>query len=213
MRTPGELIDASNLRTVDALVAQRYLAPLSADDPATVGSGSGPTPDPKIAQDRMVEQEAGRKGGPSDDVAEDSPVGGRTDGPTLEEYVAAGYKAENYPPDGYAERPSAGLTEYRASQKAKRLKGRLPEDFPGHKALSEAGLDTYAKVRRQLDTLEDLDGIGPKTAESIREQFASEAAGTDDEDEADHGDEVVDAANEDSEPGDSTVPKAPNAGD
>jgi hypothetical protein len=28
----------------------------------------------------------------------------RTDGPTLEEYVAAGYSAENYPPTGYAER-------------------------------------------------------------------------------------------------------------
>ncbi len=26
----------------------------------------------------------------------------RTDGPTLAEYVAAGYKAENYPPRGYA---------------------------------------------------------------------------------------------------------------
>lgn len=28
----------------------------------------------------------------------------RTDGPTLEEYVAAGYPAENYPPAGYAAR-------------------------------------------------------------------------------------------------------------
>lgn len=31
----------------------------------------------------------------------------RTDGPTLEEYVAAGYLAENYPPAGYAAKPSA----------------------------------------------------------------------------------------------------------
>lgn len=30
----------------------------------------------------------------------------RTDGPTLEEYVAAGYSPESYPPQGYAARPS-----------------------------------------------------------------------------------------------------------
>lgn len=28
----------------------------------------------------------------------------RLDGPTLEEYVSAGYKVENYPPSGYAAR-------------------------------------------------------------------------------------------------------------
>ena len=32
------------------------------------------------------------------------PVALRTDGPTLEEYVNAGYSAENYPPKGYAAR-------------------------------------------------------------------------------------------------------------
>lgn len=37
----------------------------------------------------------------------------RKDGPTLEEYVKAGYSAENYPPTGYAEVPSPGLDEYR----------------------------------------------------------------------------------------------------
>ena len=42
-------------------------------------------------------------------------------GPTLEQYVAAGYKAENYPPKGYPERPSPGLTELRARQAAERL--------------------------------------------------------------------------------------------
>jgi hypothetical protein len=30
----------------------------------------------------------------------------RLDGPTLEEYVKAGYKAESYPPKGYAAKPS-----------------------------------------------------------------------------------------------------------
>lgn len=40
----------------------------------------------------------------------------RLDGPTLEEWTAAGYKAENYPPQDYAEKPSAGLTAYRRKQ-------------------------------------------------------------------------------------------------
>lgn len=38
-------------------------------------------------------------------------AGLRTDGPTLEEYVEAGYKAENYPPDGYAPRVDEKKTE------------------------------------------------------------------------------------------------------
>ena len=31
----------------------------------------------------------------------------RLDGPTLAEFVAAGYSAENYPPEGYAAKPDA----------------------------------------------------------------------------------------------------------
>lgn len=160
MRKPGDLVDAADINNPKALIEQRYI--IAADDDSTFGNAGGPTPDPKIAQDRIVEKAAGRKGGPEGDIAPDSPV------------QATG----------------------------ERLKGKLPEDFPGHKALSEAGLDTYAKVRKQLDNLEDLDGIGPKTAESIREAFAGEAAGDDGEDE-----EVGGAG----EPGDSTVPKAINA--
>jgi len=43
---------------------------------------------------------------PADDKpkTEEPPL--RQDGPTLEEYVAAGYKAENYPPPGFAAKPS-----------------------------------------------------------------------------------------------------------
>jgi hypothetical protein len=40
----------------------------------------------------------------------------RTDGPTLEQWVGAGYQIENYPPVGYAELPSPLLE---AIQKAK----------------------------------------------------------------------------------------------
>lgn len=34
-------------------------------------------------------------------------TGLRTDGPTVAEFVTAGYRAENYPPQGYASRSSA----------------------------------------------------------------------------------------------------------
>lgn len=49
------------------------------------------------------------------------------------------------------------------------LKGKLPEDFPGYSALDNAGLTTYAKVRKNLGSIEDVEGIGPATAEKIRE--------------------------------------------
>ena len=39
----------------------------------------------------------------------------RTDGPTLEEFVAAGYFAVDYPPTGYAPKPSAALTRFTAT--------------------------------------------------------------------------------------------------
>ena len=43
----------------------------------------------------------------------------KTGGPSLEEFVAAGYKPEEYPPAGYKEVPSEGLTKFRAEQKTK----------------------------------------------------------------------------------------------
>ncbi len=46
--------------------------------------------------------------------------GMRLDGPTLEEYVKAGYKPEHYPPEGYAEKDSPALQELRASQEAEK---------------------------------------------------------------------------------------------
>lgn len=55
------------------------------------------------------------------------------------------------------------------TEESKPLRGPLPEDFPGHGALENAGLTTYAKVRKSLDALEEVDGIGPATAEKIRE--------------------------------------------
>jgi hypothetical protein len=51
---------------------------------------------------------------------------------------------------------------------AKALKGKLPEDFPGLSALEAEGLTTYAKVRKRLDDLTTVSGIGEATAEKIR---------------------------------------------
>jgi hypothetical protein len=42
----------------------------------------------------------------------------KASGPTFEQFVAAGYKPEDYPPDGYDEIPSPGLEEFRALQAA-----------------------------------------------------------------------------------------------
>lgn len=53
------------------------------------------------------------------------------------------------------------------------LKGRLPEDFPGHAALEAEGLTTYAKVRKQLDSITEVPGIGDATAERIREAMSA----------------------------------------
>jgi hypothetical protein len=56
-------------------------------------------------------------------------------GPTLEEWESAGYLAENYPPEGYAEVFSPGLVAYRREQ----------EDAAVQKAV-EAGAVTPAEI-------------------------------------------------------------------
>jgi hypothetical protein len=38
----------------------------------------------------------------------------RADGPTLEKWIEAGYQPGNYPPEGYSEVDSPGLTAYKA---------------------------------------------------------------------------------------------------
>mgnify|MGYP003577716263 CR=1 FL=1 len=53
------------------------------------------------------------------------------------------------------------------------LKGKLPEDFPGHAALSEAGINTFAQLRKAGDVTE-ISGIGPATAAKIAERLAVE---------------------------------------
>jgi hypothetical protein len=63
----------------------------------------------------------------------------------------------------------AQAAEETPTEEAKPLRGKLPEDFPALSDLEAAGITTYAGVRKQLDSIEDVDNIGPIKAEKIRE--------------------------------------------
>ena len=56
----------------------------------------------------------------------------------------------------------------------KKLKGKLPDGFPGKAALDEAGYTTYAKVRKLHDhgKLTEVPGIGEVTAGHIGEALS-----------------------------------------
>lgn len=64
------------------------------------------------------------------------------------------------------------VEKYGLKKSAPALRGKLPEDFPGLAALEEAGLTTYAKVRKHLDKFDTeegkITGVGPATVEKIR---------------------------------------------
>lgn len=85
----------------------------------------------------------------------------KMDGPTLEEWVKAGYDAENYPPRGYAEKPSAGLTKLRKQQAADAEKSnKVTKDIPRpfvltteEKAMVAAGklIEAVRSVRDRTD--------------------------------------------------------------
>jgi len=51
--------------------------------------------------------------------------------------------------------------------------GKLPEDFPGHAALAEAGINTFNQLRKAGDVTE-IPGIGPATAEKIQAALEEE---------------------------------------
>lgn len=50
----------------------------------------------------------------------------------------------------------------------KRDPSKLDEDFPGFKQLTAAGIETLDELKA-IEDLTEIDGIGPKTAEAIRE--------------------------------------------
>lgn len=80
-------------------------------------------------------------------------AGPRTDGPTVAEYVAAGYRAENYPPEGYASRST-------------------PEDIMAAVALQNAPPET-AQSAPESDVK-----VAPEPANKIAESPANKAAPT-----------------------------------
>ncbi len=60
------------------------------------------------------------------------PAGPHEDGPTVDEFIAAGYKASNYPPDGYASRSTAeeiaaALEAEKGAPETDPLKMKVPE--------------------------------------------------------------------------------------
>jgi hypothetical protein len=75
------------------------------------------TPDPDAWDPvKWAKKQAARAAGAGRTLPTPETPALRTDGPTLEEFVAKGYKAEGYPPSGYAEKPSPALVEFRAQQ-------------------------------------------------------------------------------------------------
>jgi hypothetical protein len=75
------------------------------------------------------------------------------------------------PPDetAVAEEP----VEEEKPEAPEELKGKLPEDFPGHAALAEAGINTYGQLRKVGD-LTEVKGIGEATAAKIAEALVAE---------------------------------------
>ena len=85
----------------------------------------------------------------------------------LPDHMRAHFDGRGFIKSVHPEPASAAVEE----EPVKVLKGKLPEDFPGHAALEAAGLSTYAKVRKELSAdkpFDEVDGIGPATAEKIR---------------------------------------------
>lgn len=95
-------------------------------------------------------------------------TGMRLDGPTLEEWVKAGYHAEYYPPRDYAEKPSKGLTEFRARQEADAVEAK--------KSLEEAERRQAAEIAAEVDRKigEEMDAEVARVATTVATEVAVE---------------------------------------
>lgn len=89
----------------------------------------------------------------------------------LAAYAAVGYKEGELTPeivaaDKVARKELIAEVKEEAKEVTKKS-GRLPDGFPGLAALEEAGITTYAGVRKAGD-LTEIAGIGEATAEAIK---------------------------------------------
>lgn len=107
----------------------------------------------------------------------------RTDGPTLEEYVAAGYKAENYPPEGYAVRENS---EVEGEEAENALQAAHEQHIANsvQPQLTEVEKAVQAKLKAQAEENERE----PETEDTRRQQDADEKIVTGNEDGISHMD-------------------------
>jgi len=89
---------------------------------------------------------------------------GSGDAETSGTMVADGVEGETADDESVSEEP------------APQLKGKLPEDFPGHAALDTAGIHTYGQLRKALEGGVKIHGIGSATQAKIDEALAAAPA-------------------------------------
>ncbi len=75
----------------------------------------------------------------------------KTDGPTVAEYVAAGYLASNYPPAGYASRSTA--EEIAAAVEAEKAGGGAGDDDAAKKKAEQDRIDTENAMKAELTAM------------------------------------------------------------
>jgi hypothetical protein len=170
LRNAGDLVDATDWKNVKALEDQRYIERVDTENPSL--GGPGPTPDPKL-----IQEAAARKG-----RSKNARSGGIAAMTEVEETLGEGE---------HGNLKAGGDTDDESDDGSQKpvntaLRGKLPEDFPGHAPLDAAGITTYGGVRKQMkgEGLTAVPNIGDATAAKIEEAMAGEAAEAGEADEA-----------------------------
>ena len=91
---------------------------------------------------------------------------------TVETVKIVGDSPEGYVVINKSDFKEGEHTVFVESDEPAELKGKLPEDFPGHAALAEAGINTYGQLRKVSD-LTAIAGIGEATAAKILETLGN----------------------------------------